>query len=60
MKISFINVVGNICEAVGADVEQVSRGIGIDTHIGPKFLRAGIGLRRVLLPEGCSGVSLCR
>ena len=42
MKISFINVVANICEAVGADIEEVSRGIGMDARIGPKFLRAGI------------------
>ena len=51
MKISFINVVGNICEAVGADVEQVSRGIGMDSRIGPKFLRAGIGYGGSCFPK---------
>ena len=51
MKISFINVVGNICEAVGADVEQVSRGIGSDSRIGPKFLKAGIGYGGSCFPK---------
>jgi len=51
MKISFINVVGNICEAVGADVEEVSRGMGMDARIGPKFLRAGIGYGGSCFPK---------
>jgi len=51
MKISFINVVANICEAVGADVEQVSRGVGMDGRIGPKFLRAGIGYGGSCFPK---------
>ena len=51
MKISFINVVANICEAVGADIEQVSRGIGMDSRIGPKFLRAGIGYGGSCFPK---------
>lgn len=51
MKISFINVVGNICDAVGADVEQVSRGMGMDSRIGPKFLRAGIGYGGSCFPK---------
>ena len=42
-KISFINEVANICESVGADVEQVAKGIGLDSRIGGKFLNAGIG-----------------
>ncbi len=42
-KISFINEVANICERVGADVTQVSQGIGLDSRIGPKFLKAGLG-----------------
>jgi UDPglucose 6-dehydrogenase len=40
-KISFINEVADLCEAVGADVQEVSRGIGLDNRIGPKFLHAG-------------------
>ncbi|WP_158747927.1 UDP-glucose/GDP-mannose dehydrogenase family protein [Acidobacterium sp. S8] len=51
MKISFINVVSNICEAVGADVEQVSKGIGSDGRIGPKFLKAGIGYGGSCFPK---------
>src|SRR5271168_113887 len=43
MKISFINAVSNLCEATGANVEQVAHGIGLDSRIGPKFLRPGIG-----------------
>ncbi len=50
-KISFINVVANICEAAGADVEDVARGMGMDTRIGPKFLRAGIGYGGSCFPK---------
>lgn len=42
-KISFINEIANICERVGADILEVSRGIGLDSRIGSKFLQAGIG-----------------
>ncbi|MBV8672063.1 MAG: UDP-glucose/GDP-mannose dehydrogenase family protein [Acidobacteriaceae bacterium] len=51
MKISFINVVANVCEAVGADIEEVSRGIGLDSRIGPRFLRAGIGYGGSCFPK---------
>ncbi len=50
-KISFINVVANICEAAGADVEEVARGIGMDTRIGNKFLRAGVGYGGSCFPK---------
>jgi UDPglucose 6-dehydrogenase len=42
-RISFINEIANVCEAVGADVVEVARGIGLDHRLGPHFLRAGIG-----------------
>src|SRR3954463_5799692 len=42
-KISFINEIANVCEEVGADVNEVSRGMGLDERIGPQFLRPGIG-----------------
>src|ERR1700730_1420479 len=42
-RISFINEIANVCEAVGADVTEVARGIGLDHRLGPHFLRAGIG-----------------
>jgi UDPglucose 6-dehydrogenase len=50
-KISFINVVANICEAAGADVEEVARGMGMDSRIGPKFLRAGVGYGGSCFPK---------
>jgi UDPglucose 6-dehydrogenase len=50
-KISFINVVANVCEAAGADVEEVARGIGMDSRIGPKFLRAGVGYGGSCFPK---------
>ena len=42
-KISFINEIANVCEALGADVVEVARGMGLDARIGPKFLHAGLG-----------------
>ena len=42
-KISFINEIANICEALGADVTEVARGMGLDQRIGPQFLGAGVG-----------------
>jgi UDPglucose 6-dehydrogenase len=51
MKISFINVVANICEAAGADVHEVARGIGMDSRIGPKCLQAGIGYGGSCFPK---------
>jgi len=50
-KISFINVVANICEAAGADVEQVARGMGLDSRIGPRFLHAGVGYGGSCFPK---------
>ena len=43
VKISFINEIASLAESVGADVVQLSRGIGLDSRIGPRFLQAGIG-----------------
>jgi len=54
MKISFINAVANVCEQVGADVEQVTEGIGSDSRIGPRFLRAGIGYGGSCFPKDVS------
>lgn len=51
MKISFINAVANICEAVGGDIEDVCRGIGSDGRIGPRFLRAGVGYGGSCFPK---------
>ena len=43
LKISFINEIAGLCEDVGADVTEVARGIGLDSRIGHRFLRAGLG-----------------
>lgn len=51
MKISFINAVANLCEAADANVEQVARGIGLDSRIGPKFLRPGVGYGGSCFPK---------
>lgn len=51
MKISFINAVSNVCEAIGADVMQVSCGIGEDSRIGRRFLRPGIGFGGSCFPK---------
>lgn len=50
-KISFINMVSDICEAVGADVDSVARGIGLDPRIGKQFLSAGIGFGGYCFPK---------
>jgi UDPglucose 6-dehydrogenase len=54
MKISFINAVANVCELVGADIEEVSQGVGADTRIGSKFLRAGLGYGGSCFPKDVS------
>jgi UDPglucose 6-dehydrogenase len=51
MKISFINEMADLCEAVGADVQEVARGIGLDNRIGPKFLHAGPGYGGSCFPK---------
>jgi len=51
MKITFINEMADLCEAVGADVQQVARGIGLDKRIGSKFLHAGPGYGGSCFPK---------
>jgi len=51
MKISFINMVANLCEAVGADITQVAHGMGLDPRIGPAFLNPGIGFGGFCFPK---------
>src|ERR1019366_3296030 len=51
LKVSFINAVSNLCEATDANIEQVARGIGLDSRIGPRFLRPGIGYGGSCFPK---------
>jgi UDPglucose 6-dehydrogenase len=50
-KVTFINEVADLCESVGADVQEVARGIGLDNRIGPKFLHAGPGFGGSCFPK---------
>jgi UDPglucose 6-dehydrogenase len=51
LKISFINAVSNLCEVTDANIEQVARGMGLDSRIGPRFLRPGIGYGGSCFPK---------
>ena len=50
-KISFVNALSVICDRVGADVEKVALGMGMDSRIGPSFLRAGVGYGGFCFPK---------
>jgi UDPglucose 6-dehydrogenase len=51
MKVTYINEIADLCEKLGADVQQVARGIGLDKRIGPKFLHAGPGYGGSCFPK---------
>lgn len=51
MKLTFINEIAELCEQVGADVQEVARGIGLDNRIGGKFLNAGPGFGGSCFPK---------
>jgi UDPglucose 6-dehydrogenase len=55
-KISFINEIANVSEELGADVDEVARGMGLDKRIGPHFLRAGIGYGGSCFPKDVSAL----
>jgi len=56
-KISFINEIANICEALGADVKEVAVGMGYDRRIGPQFLDAGLGYGGSCFPKDVKALS---
>ena len=56
-KISFINEIAVLCELIGGDVQDVARGIGLDSRIGPKFLQAGPGFGGSCFPKDTSAVA---
>jgi UDPglucose 6-dehydrogenase len=58
MRISFINEIANVCELVGADVEAVAHGMGLDARIGTRYLRAGLGYGGSCYPKDTSFLKL--
>jgi len=54
LKISYINAIATVCEAAGANVQEVARGIGMDERIGRRFLNAGIGFGGSCFPKDLS------
>jgi UDPglucose 6-dehydrogenase len=56
-KISFINAVSRLCDKVGADVQKVAEGMGLDRRIGPQFLQAGLGFGGSCFPKDLAAFS---
>jgi UDPglucose 6-dehydrogenase len=51
MKISYANMIADLCEKVGGDIQEVTRALGLDPRIGPRFLDAGLGFGGFCLPK---------
>lgn len=56
MKVSFINMISDLCEVAGADIGAVARGIGLDSRIGPAFLNPGIGFGGFCFPKDVQAI----
>jgi UDPglucose 6-dehydrogenase len=56
MKVSFINMISDLCEAAGADISAVARGIGLDSRIGSAFLNPGIGFGGFCFPKDVQAI----
>ncbi|MFV0363792.1 MAG: UDP-glucose dehydrogenase family protein [Suipraeoptans sp.] len=57
LKISYVNEIANLCETVGSDIEDVTKGMGYDERIGSKFLNAGIGYGGSCFPKDTKALS---
>ncbi len=57
LKISYINEIANLCEIIGADIEDVTKGMSYDSRIGSKFLNAGIGYGGSCFPKDTKALS---
>ncbi|MDI6706801.1 MAG: UDP-glucose/GDP-mannose dehydrogenase family protein [Bacillota bacterium] len=55
-KISFINEIANICDRVGADIDEVAMGMGMDSRIGNRFLKAGLGFGGSCFPKDVNAI----